>query len=76
MRRSLIVLDEVARIKNADAIITEVTNCRITDKLMARFGWEPHLPNSRRRHFIRRFYGKFPKNLEQQLKLVAADRNG
>lgn len=59
-RSSLIVLDEIARIKRIDAIVCEVRNLRISDRLLARWGWESHVPQSRRRHFIKRFYGTYP----------------
>ena len=59
-RSTLIVLDEIARIKGTDAIVAEVRNPRISDRLLRRWGWESHLPTSRRRHFIKRFYGTYP----------------
>jgi hypothetical protein len=58
-RRALAVLDEVARIKRTDAIVAEVTNTRISDRFLRRQGWERHLLNSPRRHYIKRFYGKY-----------------
>ncbi len=60
VRAALMVLDEIARIKRSDAILSEVTNLRISDRLLNRWGWEPHVPSSCRRHFIKRFYGKYP----------------
>ena len=59
-RSTLIVLDEIARIKHTDAILAEVRNLRISDRLLRRWGWESHLSASRRRHFIKRFYGNYP----------------
>jgi hypothetical protein len=59
-RSTLIVLDEIARIKGTDAIVAEVRSARISDRLLRRWGWESHLPSSRRRHFIKRFYGTYP----------------
>ena len=55
---ALVVLDHIARIKQTDAIVCEVTNRRITDRMLARWGWQSHVPQSRRRHFIKRFYGQ------------------
>jgi hypothetical protein len=55
-----IMLDEIARMKGADAIVAEVRNLRISDRLLRRWGWESHVPSSRRRHFIKRFYGTYP----------------
>ncbi len=59
-RSSLIVLDEIARIKGTDAIVCEVSNLRISERLLKRWGWQSHVPHSRRRHFIKRFYGTYP----------------
>jgi len=58
-RTSLLVLDEIARLKGSDAIVAEVRNLRISDRLLSRWGWESHFPTSHRRHFIKRFYGTF-----------------
>lgn len=57
------VLDEVARIKRSDAILCEVTNPCISNRLMHRWGWERHLKDQPTRHFIKRFYGKYPDSL-------------
>jgi hypothetical protein len=55
------VLDEIARLKNSDALLCDAGNLRISDRLMRRFGWVPHCPASWwHRHFIKRFYGKYP----------------
>lgn len=59
---TLNVLDTVARIKQSNALLTEVTNKRVSDRAMIRWGWERHLPNSKKRHFIKRFYGKYPES--------------
>jgi hypothetical protein len=60
IRLALRLLDEVAKIKQTDAIVCEVSNLRISDRLLERWGWERHVENSRRRHRIRRFYGNYP----------------
>ena len=60
VRSSLVILDEIARLKSTDAIVAEVRNLRISDRLLRRWGWESHVPTSRRRHFIKRFYGTYP----------------
>ena len=60
-RRSLVVLEKIAKIKRSDAIVCEVNNLRISDRLLTRLGWESHVPSSRRRHFIKRFYGTYPE---------------
>ena len=43
-RSTLIMLDEIARIKGTDAIVAEVRNLRISDRLLRRWGWESHVP--------------------------------
>lgn len=55
-----LVLDEIARIKGCHAIVTEVTNARLTDRFLTRWGWEQHCLNWSGRHFIKRFYGDYP----------------
>ncbi len=60
VRGALRVLDEIARIKDSNAILCEVSNARISDRLLARWGWQSHVEGSWRRHFIKRFYGEFP----------------
>lgn len=59
-RGALDVLDEIAEIKRADALLCEVANFRISDRLMARWGWAPHAPARWRRNYIKRFYGVYP----------------
>ena len=60
VRGALMVLDEIARIKESDAIVCEVVNSRISDRLLTRWGWEPlGEQGGWRRRFIRRFYGDF-----------------
>ena len=56
----LVILDEIARLKGTDAIVAEVRNLRISERLLRRWGWESHMPTSRRRHYIKRFYGTYP----------------
>jgi hypothetical protein len=54
------VLDAIAELKQIDAIVCDAANLRITDRLMKRFGYEPHKPQRWHRNFIRRFYGSYP----------------
>lgn len=56
-----LVLDEVARLKRSLAIVCNVTNDRISDRLLARGGWKAHCQSWSGRHFIKRFYGEYPK---------------
>jgi hypothetical protein len=66
---SMAVLDYVAYLKRSDAILAEVSNSRISDRLMQRLGFERHLLESRKRHWIKRFYGQYPENGLLQAKL-------
>ena len=59
-RGALEVFDRIAEIKGADALLCEVANFRISDRLLARWGWAPHAPSRWRRNFIKRFYGVYP----------------
>jgi hypothetical protein len=53
------VLDLVVMQKRCDAILCELSNERISDRLMVRWGWERHLLESPKRHWIKRFYGDY-----------------
>jgi len=59
-RGALEVLDRVAQLKQTDAIVCDAVNWRISDRLMARWGWQPHKPQRWHRNYIKRFYGSFP----------------
>ncbi len=61
IRVGLEVLDEIAGLKRSDALLCDVGNWRISERFMRRWGWVPHCPTSWwHRHFIKRFYGKYP----------------
>ncbi|HUY89662.1 MAG TPA: hypothetical protein VMV10_13080 [Pirellulales bacterium] len=60
-RGALDVLDQIAEIKSTDALLCEVANFRISDRLLARWGWAPHAPARWRRNYIKRFYGAYPR---------------
>ncbi|HEY2893669.1 MAG TPA: hypothetical protein VGJ16_05640 [Pirellulales bacterium] len=68
---ALEVLDEVASVKQSDAILCDVGNERISDRLLARWGWQPHKPSRWHRHFIKRFYGAYPPARQLEDELVA-----
>lgn len=57
---ALDVLDQIAEIKRADALLCEVANFRISERILVRWGWVPHAPSRWRRNFIKRFYGIYP----------------
>ncbi|EMI45964.1 hypothetical protein [Rhodopirellula sp. SWK7] len=54
------VLNEIARLRRADAIVAHVTNVRISDRLLERLSWQRHQEHWRGRHYIRRFYDGYP----------------
>lgn len=54
------VLDEIARLKRADALLCDAWNARISDRLLTRWGWQPHAPSRWHRNYIKRFYGSYP----------------
>ena len=58
-RAALTALDAIAEIKQIDAIVCDAANMRLSDRLMARLGWEPHKPQRWHRNYIRRFYGEY-----------------
>jgi hypothetical protein len=60
-RAALAALDALAEVKRIDAIVCDAGNLRLTDRVMQRFGWEPHKPQRWHRNFIRRFYGDYPQ---------------
>ena len=59
--QAMAVLDAIAQIKQTDALLCDVANSRISDRLMHRWGWEPHRPQRWHRNFIKRFYGEYPQ---------------
>lgn len=60
LRAAFKAFNEVARIKQVDAILCHVVNRRITDRFMQYWGFERHRLAGKGRHYIRRFYGDFP----------------
>jgi hypothetical protein len=57
---ALIVLDEIARLKQTDALLCDAANLRFSPRMLQRYGWEPHAPSRWHNHHIRRFYGVYP----------------
>lgn len=62
-RAALVALDRVAELKRTDAMVCDASNLRLSERLMARFGWEPHKPQRWHRNYIRRFYGVYPSGI-------------
>ncbi len=74
--RSLEVLDEIARIKSIDALLLDAANFRLSPRMLARQGWEPHTNSRWHRNYIKRFYGTYPRlwqpaELEESLAMTA-----
>jgi hypothetical protein len=60
-RRALEVLDEIAEIKGSDALLCDAANFRLSPRMLAREGWQPHAPSRWHRNYIKRFYGSYPR---------------
>ncbi len=58
LRQAQAVLDEIARLKGIDALLCDVATSRISERLLRRWGWEPHAPVRWHRNFIKRFVKK------------------
>ncbi len=65
MVRALEVLDEIAQIKQCDALLCDAANLRLTPRLLAREGWEPHTRSRWHRNYIKRFYGDYSQMRKQ-----------
>jgi hypothetical protein len=50
----------VTAAKQTDAILCDAANSRLSDRFLARQGWEKHKPQRWHRNFIKRFYGTYP----------------
>jgi hypothetical protein len=50
-----LALDTIAEIKGADALLCDAWNLRLSERVLRRWGWEPHCPSRWHRNFIRRF---------------------
>ena len=59
-RAALTTLDSIAELKGIDAMVCDAANMRLSERFMARMGWEPHKPQWWHRNYIRRFYGVYP----------------
>lgn len=55
VQASLAALDEIARIKQCDAIVCDASNLRLSDRMMARYGFVRHAESLGGRNFIKRF---------------------
>jgi hypothetical protein len=59
-RAAIRTLDAIAAEKGIDAIVCDAANSRLSDRFLARQGWEKHKPQRWHRNFIKRFYGQYP----------------
>lgn len=59
--RALKALDEIAQIKSSDALLVDAANFRLSPRMLARQGWEPHAKSRWHRNYIKRFYGTYPR---------------
>lgn len=59
-RAAIATLDAIAAEKGIDALVCDAGNSRLSDRFLARQGWEKHKPQRWHRNFIKRFYGKYP----------------
>jgi hypothetical protein len=59
LQRTQFLIDEIARIKHSDAALCQAWNLRLSERALARYGWEPHVSGAWRRHFIKRYYGTY-----------------
>jgi hypothetical protein len=75
-RAAILLLDAIAELKGADAIVCDAGNMRLSDRLMARLGWQPHKPQRWHRNFIRRFYGVYPKHRGMAALLAGSEADG
>jgi hypothetical protein len=72
-RAVLSALDWVAEFKQTDALLCDAANNRLSDRLIRRFGWEPHKPSRWHRNYIKRFYGKYPVGAGMQRNQMLED---
>lgn len=70
-----LLLDEIAQLKQSCAIVCHVTNARISDRLLTRWGWQAHCLQWKGRHFIKRLYGNYPTIAPQWRQRLTLDRS-
>lgn len=75
-RGAVRLLDEIARIKQVDALLCDVSNGKISDRLLGRWGWEPYAPSRLHRNYIKRIYGCHAEPLPETSPLLAAWAEG
>ena len=58
-RAAVQTLDEIARIKDVDALLCDASNERISPRLLQRWGWQSHAPSLPGRNYIKRLRQPF-----------------
>lgn len=58
-RAAVTTLDQIAALKQVDALLCDASNQRISDRLLRRWGWEPHAPMPLARNYIKRLTQPF-----------------
>ncbi len=66
IRAALVVLDEIARERQAIAIFANIGNSRISERILLRWGWQPHAERLGKHHWIKRFYDGYPESNVQR----------
>ncbi|HWA97273.1 MAG TPA: hypothetical protein VG713_02220 [Pirellulales bacterium] len=77
-RCAVAALDQIAQLTDTYAIVCDVSNLRISDRLLARWGWQPHADHLAGRNFIKRFRSfsearSDSRRVRSVLSLVGAD---
>jgi hypothetical protein len=54
-RQGIVAMDTIARWRKSQAIVCQVTNSRLTHRMMTRWGYVRHAENIGDNHYIRRF---------------------
>jgi len=57
------VLDRIAEVKKSDALLCDAWNSRLSDRVLTRYGWQPHTDSRWHRNYIKRFYGVYPHTI-------------
>jgi hypothetical protein len=56
IRLALTALEQIAELKGVEALLCDVVNPRISERLLARWGWQAHAPMRWHRNYVKRLY--------------------
>ncbi len=70
---ALAELDRIAEIRLSAAIVCEVVNSKISDRILRRHGWVRHLEQDRKRHYIKRFTRPLGVQLAESIQIKEAN---